>query len=99
MVDVQYMWDDVDVALRTLHEWKDLDVFFCETPLQIDDLAGYARLHHEAPMPIAAGEWKPSYEISLSRFLIEWGHRIHAYNFEVANLFVRLGILVQRAHR
>jgi L-alanine-DL-glutamate epimerase-like enolase superfamily enzyme len=58
MVDVQYTWDDVDVALRTLHEWKDLDVFFCETPLQIDDLAGYARLHHEAPMPIAAGEWQ-----------------------------------------
>ncbi len=58
MVDVQYTWDDVDVALRTLREWQDLDVFFCETPLQIDDLAGYARLHHEAPMPIAAGEWQ-----------------------------------------
>lgn len=58
MVDVQYTWDDVDKALRTLNDWKDFDVFFVETPLQIDDLKGYARLHHEAPMPIAAGEWQ-----------------------------------------
>ncbi|MCA9211718.1 MAG: mandelate racemase/muconate lactonizing enzyme family protein [Planctomycetales bacterium] len=58
MVDVQYTWDDVDTALRTLTDWKDLDIFFCETPLQIDNLAGYARLHEEAPMPIAAGEWQ-----------------------------------------
>jgi L-alanine-DL-glutamate epimerase-like enolase superfamily enzyme len=58
MVDVQYTWSDPEVALRTLRDWKDLDVFFVETPLQIDNLAGYARLHHEAPMPIAAGEWQ-----------------------------------------
>jgi L-alanine-DL-glutamate epimerase-like enolase superfamily enzyme len=58
MVDVQYTWDDVDVALRTLNDWRDLDVYFVETPLQIDNLAGYARLHREAPMPIAAGEWQ-----------------------------------------
>ncbi len=58
MVDVQYTWDDVDTALRTLNDWRDLDVFFVETPLQIDNLQGYARLHHEAPMPIAAGEWQ-----------------------------------------
>ncbi len=58
MVDVQYTWDDVDVALRTLNDWRDLDIYFVETPLQIDNLEGYARLHHEAPMPIAAGEWQ-----------------------------------------
>jgi L-alanine-DL-glutamate epimerase-like enolase superfamily enzyme len=58
MVDVQYAWSDVDAALRTLRDWKDLDVYFIETPLQIDDLAGYARLHHEAPIPVAAGEWQ-----------------------------------------
>jgi L-alanine-DL-glutamate epimerase-like enolase superfamily enzyme len=58
MVDVQYTWNDVDVALRTLNDWKEFDVYFVETPLQIDDLRGYARLHHEAPMPIAAGEWQ-----------------------------------------
>jgi len=58
MVDVQYTWSDPAVALRTLREWKGFNLFFVETPLQIDDLKGYARLHREAPMPIAAGEWQ-----------------------------------------
>ncbi|MCZ6792691.1 MAG: mandelate racemase/muconate lactonizing enzyme family protein [Planctomycetota bacterium] len=58
MVDVQYTWSDVDQALRTLRDWTDLDVYFVETPLDIDDLAGYARLSREAPMAIAAGEWQ-----------------------------------------
>src|SRR5262245_62992482 len=58
MVDVQYTWSDPAVALRTLREWKDFNLFFVETPLQIDDLKGYAQLHREAPMPIAAGEWQ-----------------------------------------
>jgi L-alanine-DL-glutamate epimerase-like enolase superfamily enzyme len=58
MVDVQYTWNDAEVALRTLRDWKEFDIYFVETPLQIDNLRGYARLHHEAPMPIAAGEWQ-----------------------------------------
>jgi L-alanine-DL-glutamate epimerase-like enolase superfamily enzyme len=58
MVDVQYTWADAEVALRTLRDWKEFGLFFVETPLQIDNLAGYARLHREAPMPIAAGEWQ-----------------------------------------
>ena len=58
MVDVQYTWSDVDIALRTLNDWKDFDIYFIETPLAIDDLSGYARLHDEAPMPVAAGEWQ-----------------------------------------
>jgi L-alanine-DL-glutamate epimerase-like enolase superfamily enzyme len=58
MVDVQYTWSDPDRALRTLRDWEDLDIYFIETPLQIDDLEGYARLHREAPMPVAAGEWQ-----------------------------------------
>ncbi len=58
MVDVQYTWSDVDIALRTLNDWKNFDIYFIETPLAIDDLAGYARLHQEAPMPVAAGEWQ-----------------------------------------
>lgn len=58
MVDVQYTWSDPEKALRTLRDWEEFNVFFCETPLQIDDLDGYARLHREAPMPIAAGEWQ-----------------------------------------
>ena len=35
-----------------------MDLFFLETPLQIDDLDGYATLSREAPMRIAAGEWQ-----------------------------------------
>jgi L-alanine-DL-glutamate epimerase-like enolase superfamily enzyme len=58
MVDVQYTWNDAETALRTLRDWGDLDIYFVETPLQIDNLPGYARLHHEAPVPIAAGEWQ-----------------------------------------
>ena len=58
MVDVQYAWSDPDVAIKTLADWADLDIFFIETPLTIDDLKGYARIHREAPMKVAAGEWQ-----------------------------------------
>ena len=57
MVDVQYRWPDAGSALRTLRRWADLDLFFVETPLPMDDLAGYAALARQAPMRIAAGEW------------------------------------------
>ena len=40
MVDVQYTWDDAERALATLNQWKDLGIFFCETPLPLDDLDG-----------------------------------------------------------
>ncbi len=58
MVDVQYAWSDPDVALATLKDWADLDIFFIETPLDIDNLKGYAQIHREAPMKVAAGEWQ-----------------------------------------
>lgn len=58
MVDVQYLWYDAKSALRTIRKWEDLDIYFLETPLQIDNLEGYAILAQEAPMRIAAGEWQ-----------------------------------------
>lgn len=58
MVDVQYMWPDAETALRTVRDWAEFDIFFLETPIWIDRLDDYARLHDEAPMPIAAGEWQ-----------------------------------------
>jgi L-alanine-DL-glutamate epimerase-like enolase superfamily enzyme len=58
MVDVQYMWPDAETALRTIKDWKEFDIFFLETPLWIDKLDEYAKLHELAPMPIAAGEWQ-----------------------------------------
>ena len=57
LVDVQYAWDDVERVLATTRDWKDLDVYFLETPLWVDDLEGYARLHDECGIRIAAGEW------------------------------------------
>ncbi len=58
MIDVQYLWTDAKSALRTIRKWDDLDIYFLETPLQIDNLEGYAILAQEAPMRIAAGEWQ-----------------------------------------
>jgi L-alanine-DL-glutamate epimerase-like enolase superfamily enzyme len=57
LVDVQYAFDSVARALRAIESWAEHDVFFCETPLWVDDLAGYAELSRRSPIPIAAGEW------------------------------------------
>jgi L-alanine-DL-glutamate epimerase-like enolase superfamily enzyme len=58
MIDVQYMWPDAETALRTVRDWAPFDIFFLETPIWIDRLDEYAKLHEAAPMPIAAGEWQ-----------------------------------------
>jgi L-alanine-DL-glutamate epimerase-like enolase superfamily enzyme len=58
MIDVQYLWSDAQTALRIVRDWKEFDIFFLETPLWIDRLDEYAKLHELAPMPIAAGEWQ-----------------------------------------
>jgi L-alanine-DL-glutamate epimerase-like enolase superfamily enzyme len=57
MVDVQYAFDSVERALRVAESWEGLDVFFLETPLWSDDVAGYAELSARSPVRIAAGEW------------------------------------------
>ena len=58
MVDVQYLWQEAKAALRTIRKWEPLDLFFVETPLQIDNLEGYALLARESGIRIAAGEWQ-----------------------------------------
>jgi L-alanine-DL-glutamate epimerase-like enolase superfamily enzyme len=58
MVDVAYCWSDPKVALATLKRLEPYNIFFMETPLDIDDLEGYAWLHDRSPIPIAAGEWQ-----------------------------------------
>lgn len=58
MVDVQYTWSDPDRAIRTIRALRAYELFFIETPLWADDLAGYARLHDaDTGTRIAAGEW------------------------------------------
>lgn len=57
MVDVQYAYPDADTCVAAIRDWERFNLFFIETPLPSDDLAGYARLATEQPIPIAAGEW------------------------------------------
>jgi L-alanine-DL-glutamate epimerase-like enolase superfamily enzyme len=58
MVDVAYCWSDAKEALRVLKRLEPYDVYFVETPIDIDDLEGYALLHDQSPIRIAAGEWQ-----------------------------------------
>ena len=58
MVDVQYAFSDAKKALRILQQLEPLDLFFIETPLWIDDLDGYAFLHENLGIRVAAGEWQ-----------------------------------------
>ena len=58
MVDVAYCWSEAKEALRVLRRLEEYDLFFLETPIDIDDLEGHAFLHDHSPMRIAAGEWQ-----------------------------------------
>ncbi len=58
MVDVAYSWSNAKEALRVLDRLAPYDLFFVETPLDSDDLDGYAYLHDHSPIRIAAGEWQ-----------------------------------------
>jgi L-alanine-DL-glutamate epimerase-like enolase superfamily enzyme len=57
MLDVQYAFDDAARALRVAEAIAPHDIFFLETPLWVDDLAGYAELTRRSPVRIAQGEW------------------------------------------
>lgn len=58
MVDVAYAWADARSALRVLERLAPYDLYFVETPIDIDDIEGHAFLHDHSPIPIAAGEWQ-----------------------------------------
>jgi L-alanine-DL-glutamate epimerase-like enolase superfamily enzyme len=58
MVDVAYAWSDANQALRILRLLEPYDLYFVETPLDIDDLDGYAYLHASTSIRVAAGEWQ-----------------------------------------
>lgn len=57
MVDVQYAFPDADTCLKTIEAWVDFNPYFIETPLQMDDLEGWARVATEQTIPVAGGEW------------------------------------------
>ena len=56
MVDVCYCWSNAKQALRVIKQLEPYNLFFLETPIQLDDLEGYAFLHDHSPIRIAAGE-------------------------------------------
>lgn len=58
MVDVAYAWPDAKTALGVIERLAPFNLDFVETPIDIDDLDGYAFLHHHSPIPIAAEEWQ-----------------------------------------
>jgi L-alanine-DL-glutamate epimerase-like enolase superfamily enzyme len=58
MVDVAYAWPDAATALGVIEQLAPYRIAFIETPIDIDDLEGYAFLHDRSPIPIAAGEWQ-----------------------------------------
>lgn len=58
MVDVAYCWPNAKHALGVIKRLEPYDIFFVETPIDIDDLDGYAYLHDHSPIRIAAGEWQ-----------------------------------------
>lgn len=58
LVDVAYAWPSARHALAILERLAPHNVFFVETPIDIDDLDGYALLHEHSPIRIAAGEWQ-----------------------------------------
>jgi L-alanine-DL-glutamate epimerase-like enolase superfamily enzyme len=58
MVDVAYAWPDARTALAVIERLAPYDLYFIETPIDIDDLEGYAFLHDRSPVRIAAGEWQ-----------------------------------------
>ena len=57
MVDVGYAWPNAETALSVIQQLATWDLLFVETPIDIDDLEGYAWLQERSPIPIAAGEW------------------------------------------
>ena len=58
MVDVCYCWNNAKEALRVMRQLEPYDLFFLETPIDIDDLEGHAYLHENSSVRIAAGEWQ-----------------------------------------
>jgi L-alanine-DL-glutamate epimerase-like enolase superfamily enzyme len=58
LVDVAYAWPDARTALSVIKRLAAYDLFFVETPIDIDDLEGYAFLREHSPVRIAAGEWQ-----------------------------------------
>jgi L-alanine-DL-glutamate epimerase-like enolase superfamily enzyme len=56
MVDVGYRWRNAKTALRTIRRFEEFDVYFVETPVQIDMLDASAELARSIDIAVASGE-------------------------------------------
>ena len=74
MMGDAFMSLDVETALRIADGIADVDLGWFEEPLPADDLAGYARLRDECPIPVAGGE----HEYTAKAFEILMADRLHA---------------------
>ena len=56
MVDAYYCWPDFQTAYRRCRELEEFNLYFIETPLPVDDLAGLAKLCGRLETRVATGE-------------------------------------------
>jgi L-alanine-DL-glutamate epimerase-like enolase superfamily enzyme len=57
MVDAYYCWPDFRTAYERCRELERFNLYFIETPLQVDDLDGHAKLSQALGMKVASGEF------------------------------------------
>ncbi len=60
MVDAYYCWPDYKTALAECRKYRDMNLYFIETPLPVDDVEGYANLRRKLGIRVAMGEFLTS---------------------------------------
>jgi L-alanine-DL-glutamate epimerase-like enolase superfamily enzyme len=56
MIDVGYRWQDAKSALKVLSVLEELEPYFIETPIHVDNIRGYRQLTEATPLRVAIGE-------------------------------------------
>jgi len=71
LIDAGQVWD-WKTALKRAHQFSEFSPFWLEEPLHPQDVAGYANLTAESPLPIATGEAESHVE-DFERLIVEGG--------------------------
>ncbi len=71
LIDAGQVWN-WKTALKRAHQFLEYRPFWIEEPLHPEDIAGYARLTAESPVPIATGEAEARY-IDFERLIVDGG--------------------------
>ena len=56
MIDAYYCWPDFKTAYKRCEELEKFNLYFIETPLPVDDVAGLKKLSRKLHMKVASGE-------------------------------------------